>query len=651
MGKLKKSISFVLVLLLSVSMCLVFPTAAGAIVSGEYEYEIVEETDEEGNEYSYAAIIAYTGVDTEITIPDTLDGYTVKTIWNFAFSGDEITSVAIPATVEYFEASAFTNCPNLQTVTVAEDNQMLCSVDSIIYTKDMLSILFYPPAKDTEDFVIPDGVSDVSCQFSNCLKLRSITIPASVEFFSSYEIYGCTNLSDINVSDGNLNYSSEDGVLFDKNKIELIYYPQGKAGDSYTVPNGVEYIGFKAFNACPTLSSLTIPDTVTSIGSEALYDCSNLTEIKFSACLEEIGSDALDGTAWLENQPDGIIYASNIIYRYKGESSDPIDLVIADGTTAICDNAFSFCSFITSVTLPESMQSIGGFAFAFCDALSSVKVDAVSCFIDSTSFYCCNALTNVTFSDGVKTISSAAFFDCTALSEVIIPDSVTYVGVDAFVNTPWYDSQDDGVVYAGRVAYSVKGELEQGASITFKDGTVAVGDYLCENRPISSVIFPDSVKTIGDSAFRGCTGITELVLPKSVAEIGSEAFCDCTEITAVTLPSTLKYIGACALGYYYDDEYGILTQTEGFTISGYDFTAAKQYADDNEFAFKTLPAEIIGDVNGDGKLTLFDALTVLRAAIELVSFDEQTVINTDMNKDGKINVYDAILIQKQSINI
>lgn len=671
MCKFKKSVSVILALLLSLSVCAVFPVTAGAITSGDYEYEVFEDIDEDGNTYSYASIIEYTGADAEVTIPDTLGGYPVQTISEYSFCSEELTSLTIPASVTSFDNTAFLFCSNLQSVTVAEGNPTYCSVDSVIYSKDKSSLMFYPAGNDTADFVIPDGVSEVGCPFSNCQNLVSITIPTSVSFFSTNEIYGCTNLSAINVSENNEYYSSQDGVLFDKQKTELVYYPQGKEGESYTIPNGVLTIGSKAFYECNTISSITIPESVTMIDNEAFYACYELSEINFPSYLESIGAYALDDTAWLENQPDGVVYVSNVLYRYKGEATEPIDLVIEDGTTVICENAFAYCDFISSVTIPESMQSIDSYAFAFCYELTTVNFNAVSCQMYSDSFAECENLTTVVFGSSVTSISGSAFADCYSLSNITIPDSVTYVGNSAFFNTPWYEAQSDGIVYAGRVAYSIKGELQDGAAVSFKDGTVTIGDFLFEYMPISSVTFPDSVKTIGygsfmgctgltkldlpsslelidESAFEGCTGLTELVIPKSVSEIGSRAFFDCIGLTGVTVSGCIKSIGEYALGYYFDyDNYDYAT-TDGFTVSGYVCTAAMDYANENSLVFKSLPTEIDGDLNGDGSVTLLDAIIAMRASVELISFDEQGITNADMNKDGKVSVYDAIMIQRLS---
>jgi len=207
--------------------------------------------------------------------------------------------------------------------------------------------------------------------------LIEITIPECITYIGGFS--GCTNLTAINVASGNSAYSSRDGILYNKNKTILHAYPAGKASSAIIIPDGVTSIGSYAFSGCTSLTSITIPDSVTSIGF-----------------------DAFSQTPWLNNQPDGLVYAGKVAYLYKGTMPANTSITLLDGTKEIAGKAFRNCTNLSSITIPNSVISIGFEAFRNCTSLSNITIPNSVTSIGGYAFFDCTKLTRVTF-EGTNT--------------------------------------------------------------------------------------------------------------------------------------------------------------------------------------------------------------------------------------------------------
>jgi len=192
-------------------------------------------------------------------------------------------------------------------------------------------------------------------------------------------------LTAITVESGNLNYSSLDGVLFDKNQTTLIKYPIGKTGSSYSVPSAVIFISSSAFYGCSGLTNVTIPSSVTSIGSGAFNSCSKLINVTIPSSVATIGISAFDGCSGLTaitvesgnlnySSLDGVLFNKNqttlMLFPIGITGSS---YLIPSSVTTIGSSTFYGCSGLTSIMIPSSVTSIGSSAFSGCSGLTSIS--------------------------------------------------------------------------------------------------------------------------------------------------------------------------------------------------------------------------------------------------------------------------------------
>ncbi|MBR0486505.1 MAG: leucine-rich repeat protein [Treponema sp.] len=379
---------------------------------------------------------------------------------------------------------------------------------------------------------IPDST------FRDCSKLSGISIPDSVTTIGKAAFFGCTSLTSITVDSNNANYSSIDGVLFNKDATAIITYPAGKQSDSYTIPDSVTSISDQAFLFCTSLASVTIGNSVTSIGDSAFYGCDSLSSVTIPDSVTSIGGSAF--------------------YFCKSLSS----VIISDSVTTIGEGAFASCKSLTSVTIPDSVTTIGSTTFSGCTSLSSVTIPDSVTSIGTRAFEYCTSLSSVTIPDSVTSIVNYTFKECTSLSSVTIPDSVTSIGYASFSyctslttitvdsNNAYYSSIDGVLFNKAATTIITYPEGKQSAAYTIPDSVTSIGQYaFYQPSALSSVTIPDSVTYIGDYAFYFCKSLSSVTIPDSVTSIVDHTFCNCTSLSSVTIGNSVTSISSSA---FYD---------------------------------------------------------------------------------------------------
>ena len=281
-----------------------------------------------------------------------------------------------------------------------------------------------------------------------------------------------------------------------------------KSFDELKYFTGIDSIGNLAFKGCSGLTSVTIPGNVTSIGSSAFSSCTSLTTVNIPKSVTSIGSSAF--------------------YDCSGLTS----VTIPNSVTSVGNSTFSWCTGLTSVTIPNSVTSIGDYAFSGCRRLTSVTIPNNVTSIGDYAFGR-SGLTSVTIPNSVTSIGEEAFYDCSGLTSVTIPNSVTSIGDYAFRGCSGLISI---VVEAGNKVFDSRDNSN--AIIKTASNTLIAG---CMN-----TIIPESVTSIGDDAFSGCSGLTSVIIPESVTSIGDDAFSGCSSLTSVTIPGSVTSIGRYA---------------------------------------------------------------------------------------------------------
>ena len=467
------------------AMVVLCAVCAGADTYGDFNYSVLDD--------GTVTITRYSGSAKKVDIPKTIDGKSVTSIGDCAFSNcTSLTSITIPNSVTGIGANAFEYCSNITSLTIPDSVTSIgygafngcTSLTSITIPNGVTSIggsafegtalldKQTTPVKYADSWVvncdsdvenviiksgtkgiansafswcsslksitIPDSVTSIGYNaFFNCTSLKSITIPDSVTSIGESAFDSCSNLTAIDVEVGNNNYTSVNGVLFNKGKTELICYPAGKTDKSYNIPNSVTSIDYQAFTYCTSLKSITIPDSVTSIGEFAFENCKSLTSITIPNSATEIGFGAFSGCASLISItiPNSVTSIGNVAFS---DCTSLTSITIPNSVTEIGSSAFSRCTSLTSITIPDSVTSIGDWAFSGCTSLTSITIPDSVTSIDSSAFGGCSSLKSITIPNSVTSIGYYAFYGCTSLTSVTIPKSVT--GIDDWAFGYYYDN-------------------------------------------------------------------------------------------------------------------------------------------------------------------------------------------------------------------
>ncbi|GEM_PF-1973877 len=373
---------------------------------------------------------------------------------------------------------------------------------------------------DTMDYITDSAFKEFS-------RLKSVSIPGSIETIGMYAFKDCTNLESVNFSKG-LSYI--DSQAFEGcSKLKDISLPDSLTTinmcafrdctslESVLLPNSITTLGEEAFYGCIALSEVNIPNQLTSLENGLFWKCSSLKNITIPSTVTTVGYQVFLECKSLESIvfPDSVTSIGN----YAVASCDKLKkIVLPKNLTAIAPGLFSEDKSLESVTIPSGVTSIGMYAFEKCSRLSSIELPSLVTTIEKNAFYSCSNLKEIEIPAGVTRIEECTFTYCDSLETITIPTSVTYIGKSAFQYCSGLKS------------------LEFPDSITEIDERAFSGCYNLARLNLS-----DNVTSIGENAFEGCTNLILLCSSQSYAmEYAKQA-----DVTYLPTDAEQKYSGTC----------------------------------------------------------------------------------------------------------
>jgi hypothetical protein len=284
---------------------------------------------------------------TTFTIPNS-----VSKIGIYAFFAcNKLTTINIPNSIETLGSYSFLLCNALTAFTVEASNPSYSVVDGVLFNKDQTIIKIYPLGKQGV-YKIPNSVTSIGSEaFYQNVSLSTIDIPKSVTSIDGFAFTGCKNLTEFTSDVSNPNFTTVDGVLFNKNQTTLISYPAGKSGD-YLIPTSCTSIGVGAFSSATNLTAITIPATITSIGESAFFQCVKLTSIIIPSTVTSIGNSAFSGCTGLKSitanavTPVSFSLSSQVFLNIN---KDSCTLYVPNGVTSSYKSANQWKSFVNII--------------------------------------------------------------------------------------------------------------------------------------------------------------------------------------------------------------------------------------------------------------------------------------------------------------
>ena len=480
-----------------------------------------------------------------------------------------LTSIKIPFSVAVIGEDAFNNCPFLNEIIVDENNPNYCSVNGVLYSKDMSKLIAFPEGKESYKF--PEGMTEIEkMPFSTFSPIKSVMIPKTVTKILEKAFDGILGLKEIKVDEKNPNFRSFNGVLYSKDMTKLIAVP--KEVVSIELPEGITKIGKGFFKLDFNIRSVMIPKTVTEVEDNVFDDIWGLKEINVDEKNLKYGS------------VNGVLYSKDMT-KLIAVPSHIESIKLPKGMTMIRKSVFSDCRRLKSVEIPKTVIEIENKAFDNCFNLKEIIVDEKNPkFCSFNGVLYSKDMTkliavpynkdSIKLPDGITKIDEGFFNHHVNIKSVEIPKTVTEIEIGTFhhclylkeikvdENNLNYSSMK-GVLYSKNmtklIAFPACNDTKEIPESVTEIGNyafyfctslntiklpsiVVIGDYaFCNCTRLDSIGIPDGVTLIGDHAFKGCTNLVSIEIPISVVVIGVGVFSRCTSLKSIIVDKNNPY--------------------------------------------------------------------------------------------------------------
>ena len=408
---------------------------------------------------------------------------------------ESLTSITLSANLKNFDVSVL-NGTNIQQINVSDNSGDFKSINGVMFSKDMKTLVSYPSTATATSYEIPSTVTAIADNaFRSNTYLTSVTLPAGLKSIGDSAFWGCSNLSNV------------------------------------TIPNTVESIGKDAFASCSSLGEFKFADG----GSEGLvlgygaFENSGITKVALPARLTAIANSAFYRCSALESVTFAVGSKLDSIGENVFYSCVSLKNIVLPGLNQIGSNAFAGCTGLETVKIGEGLRETGDGLFASCSSLKTAELPASLNKMGLNTFSGCTSLTSVAFAAGsqLEILREGTFNGCSSLERFTIPASVTAIEACPI--------DDYGWVHEHYAAFQGCTSLK---SVVFEEGSkcklIGAGAFMgCKQ--LEAISIPSTVSTLGDSAFAGCEAIEEIVIPATATVYGDNLFSGCISLSRVVL--------------------------------------------------------------------------------------------------------------------
>lgn len=592
---------------------------------GLYRYTVVDGT---------AHITSYSGIATDLIVPETLGDYPVTCIAKHAFWYKTFNSITLPSTLRIIEAEAFDQC-NVTQITISEGLESIGnkafynmkSLEKIVIPSTVTSIgdyAFYGCTK-LKSLSLGNGVKSIGEYAFQNTRINSLTLPASMECLGKCAFWECKQLTTVKIKPG---ATGTIGAGAFHGCVKLT---------SVSIPVGITELGDGAFYGCSLLENVEIPTGVTKIGAGA-FSKTSIKNPFIPACVENIGGPLFEECAALEtisidaenpnydsrNNCNAIIESqtNTLIEGFKNTQipddieiiekeaftrhSCPAEIHFPASLTKIGRYAFKDCADLKKITFSEnSSVKIGYLAFNNCANLSGTLRLYPGIVLDAEYIFGnCSSLTKVVLPDAYTSIPAATFAGCSGLKSVNLPESLTDLGAGAFEN--------------------------------------------CSS--LTSISFPANLTSLSNRAFAGCNSLTSVEIPENIVMIGFETFLHCEKLASVTLPSDIRIIGVHAFAcenlknVYYDGGKKLWNTIESFDNSadeyifkGFGGVYPFGFPEDATFHYKSIPVQQTLELGAISSIDLMPQNLPAGIAPEDIGWESDNTEAAVVDSNGRVS--------------